>query len=841
MSAYPPPNENLPIFDSNNFHRNTEDPETIARLSQYFLQYPQSQGSETINGSLIVTGTLTTNDLTLTNATVTNTLTSGDNILFSGPNTTLTSGINYKTETVSAGNFNVTNAHLLSQLRFVSGADFNVNLQSTINSLNVGKPMWFCNTSAYKMTVITTVPQGLFRGRYGNELTAYLVESGGTIGLYNGGTNWIVFFKDSQSIAISTSTNFTNQLQYLLNSVVRLTPTSAITLTLPQLTTSLTEVFNGIITFNNTANQNVTLSIASGNFVGIYGTYTNSYIIYPYTTITLQPQPISNTYNILSRDLPTITRTINHLGTTVTLTYNDLDSIINLTGTASNTTNLPDPRASVNPYIRGRQLRIYNNGSATITLSTTNSNFTGAYGNDSTSISLPDNTWYSCTSNGSNWDINERSSNITYQLTGLNTPVDYTSNFNLTNATINVSLTSAGVINWIVPSASRSRQQTTIVNNIGAYDITLTILSGTFAGEYGSGLNTLLISAGRWVQVYSDSTNWRVDSRSPNTIVATNDTGPYYPVFTSASGSGQTLRADTTAPLISINPSTGNLTASNFTGNLDGTATITNTTDTGPYHPLFASGSGSGQILRNNTTTAGRLTYNPSTNVFSNFQANGFTTQISIGATPSGTFYPTFSTANGTGVVATALSTKSNYTYNTSTNTLTAPTFSGALTGNVTGDITGGNVNISVSTGKKLTFGSTNPYVFNSVYQTITNSDINWDSSIPATLPQYILFSNSGTGAVYLTLPRIENANIFEGMSITFRRTNTFNNSTTTSTLAVYAGPTSVTDVIYVPGFQVPILNTVAYNVLGSGVYFSTIVCVNKTTTPYAWAVVNTG
>jgi len=69
MSAYPPPNENLSIFDSNNFHRNTADPETIATLSQYFLKYPQSQGSETINGSLTATNQITANTNIVMNGT----------------------------------------------------------------------------------------------------------------------------------------------------------------------------------------------------------------------------------------------------------------------------------------------------------------------------------------------------------------------------------------------------------------------------------------------------------------------------------------------------------------------------------------------------------------------------------------------------------------------------------------------------------------------------------------------------------------------------------------------------------------------------------------------------
>jgi hypothetical protein len=517
MSVYNPPTfeEYLSVFNPADWGAGSSSGLDIAYLDANYLRYPVAQGTETFVDANVV-GTLTATDinatdLTATTAGVSGTLTSDNNILFSGTGTTLTSGINYKTETVSLGNFNVTNAHLLSQLRFVSGANFNVNLQSTINSLNVGKPIWFCNTSAYKMTVVTTV--GVFRGRYGNEGINYVVESGGTIGLYNGGTNWIVFFKDSQSIDISVSTNFTNSLQYLLNSVVRLTPSANIALTLPQLTTSLTEVFNGIITFNNTTNFNCTLNISSGNFAGIYGTYSASYIIYPYTTITIQPQPITNTYNIISRDLPTITRAITYTGGTTALTYNDLDSIINLSGSASSTVNLPDPKSATNPYIRGRELRIYNNGSAVITLGATSGNFTGSYGSGASTISLQDNTWYCCTSNGTTWDINERSSNITFTQT-ITGNVDYSAIPAYTDATLRIASNGAYSVTIPNPATATSHTTTSRFVNTSIYTLTLTIGGGTFAGRYGNGTTTLLIAPNSFVEYYSTGVDYLVDNRT---------------------------------------------------------------------------------------------------------------------------------------------------------------------------------------------------------------------------------------------------------------------------------------------------------------------------------------
>jgi len=72
MSAYPPPTQNVPIFDSNDFI-SIADAENIATLSQSFLRFPVSQGSEAISGSLITTGQITAgNNLIVSGTYLTN-------------------------------------------------------------------------------------------------------------------------------------------------------------------------------------------------------------------------------------------------------------------------------------------------------------------------------------------------------------------------------------------------------------------------------------------------------------------------------------------------------------------------------------------------------------------------------------------------------------------------------------------------------------------------------------------------------------------------------------------------------------------------------------------------
>jgi hypothetical protein len=169
-----------------------------------------------------------------------------------------------------------------------------------------------------------------------------------------------------------------------------------------------------------------------------------------------------------------------------------------------------------NAFYIGSRIKIFNDSSSVLTLSGTGGVFSGAYGNGASTISVPDNTWVVVLFDGTNYLINERSANVSFQLTGISAGVSYVNNFNLTNATVNLSLTSAGLVNIPIPSATRSHQTTTIFNNIGVHQFTLQISSGIFSGNYGSGGTQLIVPVGCWVQIYSDATNWRVDDRSSN-------------------------------------------------------------------------------------------------------------------------------------------------------------------------------------------------------------------------------------------------------------------------------------------------------------------------------------
>ena len=65
MSAYPPPKENLPIYNPTDFEYENF-PLTIEDAKDYFLEYPTAQGNETLS-TIIVNGTATFNDVATIN------------------------------------------------------------------------------------------------------------------------------------------------------------------------------------------------------------------------------------------------------------------------------------------------------------------------------------------------------------------------------------------------------------------------------------------------------------------------------------------------------------------------------------------------------------------------------------------------------------------------------------------------------------------------------------------------------------------------------------------------------------------------------------------------------
>jgi hypothetical protein len=443
-------------------------------------------------------------------------------LTFEAPNTNLSTGINYRqVDLAGATTYTFPISALTSNLRFTNSANYTVNLNasSQLTAIYQNKPFWLTNASSYQMTIDSNNAGNPIQGKYGSNAQTLVVEAGGVIGLYYASTHFSVFYKDSQSIILSSTTvDLTNSIRYLQNSIVRLTPSANQTITLPQLLTTTTDIWGSTITFINSSlnTSTLTTNIAS-RFGGLYGTQTANYIIYPNTQITIQPNQTNLGYDILTRDLATITLYQTYTGATITYDFNQIDSVINLSGSVATTINLPDPRLSVN-NITGRSIQMFNNGSAVLSISATNGNFTGSYGSSASTISLQDNTWYKFTSNGTTWDINERSSNITFNqaLTG---GADFSNVYAYTDATLRIT-SSAGAFTVIIPSPTTQQVHATtskFVNN-SIYTLTLSIGAGTFTGKYGSGASTLLVAPNTFVEYYSDGANYYVEDRTASPV-----------------------------------------------------------------------------------------------------------------------------------------------------------------------------------------------------------------------------------------------------------------------------------------------------------------------------------
>lgn len=456
------------------------------------------------------------NQIYLGGTTTSCVLGSGIPLTFEAANTTLSTGINNQTIALGSTPTFAWDFHYLTSLvRFTANGNFQINLDDTIDAKYSNKPFWISNASAYTATIASSTGTKTIRGRYGTETSTLKLEAGGTIGLYFD-TDWYVFYKDSGCQIISaTSTTLTNA-GYLGNSIIRLTPSTTQSITIPTLSASTNGLLNSVVTFSNQSAFNSTLSSGS-NFTGLFGTQTTSITLYPYSNIILQPNATTFTYDVIARNPSQITQAISYTGTTITLTYNQIDSIINLSGSTNTTLNLPSPLIASNPNITGRYYRVYNNGSALITVGAGGATFTGSYGNASANISLLDNTWYNFTSNGTTWDINERSSNITFSNTLIGN-VNYASNANYTDATIRLSSNGAYTVTLPSPTTTTTHTTTSKYINNSVYNLTLSIGAGIFTGKYGTGTTSYLLLPNTSVELYSDGSNYFCQDRSSNYI-----------------------------------------------------------------------------------------------------------------------------------------------------------------------------------------------------------------------------------------------------------------------------------------------------------------------------------
>jgi hypothetical protein len=201
-------------------------------------------------------------------------------------------------------------------------------------------------------------------------------------------------------------------------------------------------------------------------------------------------------------------------------------------------------------------------------------------------------------------------------------------------------------------------------------------------------------------------------SASATSIDITNtstNVNTFYPTFVSASGTGQTLRADTTGNVLSYVPDTSTLSALVFNGDLTGTADsatdatnaanvgVTNASSTaGTFYVSFVDSTSGNDNIKVDTglsynAVSNTLTVNSVSGNLSGTATNASNVAITTETTNSN-FYPVFT--DGTSGNR-ALDVNSGLFYNPSSNNLSCTTFTGQLVGGSTDSTTSSNVNIT--------------------------------------------------------------------------------------------------------------------------------------------------
>ena len=170
-----------------------------------------------------------------------------------------------------------------------------------------------------------------------------------------------------------------------------------------------------------------------------------------------------------------------------------------------------------NAFYIGSKIKIFNDTTSILTLSGTGGVFSGAYGNSASTINVPDNSWVVVLFDGTNYLINERSANITLQLTPTSS-IDHSANANYTNATLRIT-PNAGTYTITIPSPDTQTSHNTtmrIINASNQYGFALSLNSGIFTGKYGSGLTTLSVPNNTIIELFSNGTNWICQNREGN-------------------------------------------------------------------------------------------------------------------------------------------------------------------------------------------------------------------------------------------------------------------------------------------------------------------------------------
>lgn len=513
MAVYPPPNytEYISTFNTSNWEE-TGDAITPSYLNKRYLKFPVAQGTETlvdtiVNGALTVNNGITfPNSNTQRTAPITRSVT-----LDSGGSTyTFTNGV--------FGAFNILTSTF-------AGASRTVNLPVATTPY-LGSAFTILNDTVSIINLYTNGVTIYYTGIYGNDQNTVQILPQQQLTFYWDGSGYQIITKVGVSpnyLTTGATWDF-SQSCFIANSTLIYSFAGDGAITLPNFSASATnsgnnlnQLFNSVINVTNSSPNILVLTSLGGNFAGRFGTGSTTFIVFPNQSVQLFCDSQNSTYDVEYKSGPA----------SINLTYTQflavltagrgpsyLDSTITLTGSSA-TTFTPFPSASL---AVGKVTRIYNEGSANITLSSS-STFAGSYGTNTTSLIMPDSSWIELTSDGTNWLVMTRSDNPLF-LRNIGGGVDYSTDYSLFDSTLSI-MTSGVTVTIPPPSVSHSHNYFLV--NRGSVPFTILISSGSFIGPFGGltggGVTSTIVPKSCFLKLYSNGVSWYCYDRGVNSIL----------------------------------------------------------------------------------------------------------------------------------------------------------------------------------------------------------------------------------------------------------------------------------------------------------------------------------
>lgn len=605
MSFYPPPTEILPIFNPADYdtagNTGTED---IPFLSDYFLRFPVSQGSETIAGTLVSEGQITAEtNLVMTGTALTNYIefpdgtrqfTAGGGGGGDDLEAVLTAGNSAGSNTINMNGNDISNIGTITQLSS-SGIDQSIFLYKDVGSytLAIGTgqptvpPSFACicigegtgagilpggdaniiigtsagtgvSTGASNILMgyqcaqgITTQSGNIIMGQDGgngpigdnNVIIGNNGVFGGptpidnSVGLGNGvvvnASDTVVLGTTSQTVFIPNTMTFSDGSQQrssaysplfldtssstydlpLTVNVLNITSSNTTTnvVNIPPLDGDINLSIIPELTIYNLTPRNITLSVSSENdilFFGKYGNGTTTLILPPASSVVLNAQPDLN-YNVVSKTPSIYNISFSGTNTAYSQDLSILESNLFLTATvASSIFTIPSP---VDNALR--QLTITNTGSFTFTVEATGgSTFLGRYGTGLTTLKVPENIVMYLYSDGTNWEVFDRTGVYLEAFAIILPTYDYSTNFSICEGTLRFAPSSnqTATITLPAPSNVNCENVRITVGNSSFFPQILSLPSGIFSLKYGTSASTFTLPGNSDFTILSNGVNWQV-------------------------------------------------------------------------------------------------------------------------------------------------------------------------------------------------------------------------------------------------------------------------------------------------------------------------------------------